>query len=41
MGVSRDITERKRSEMALRDARDAAEQAAQARSVFLANMSHE
>jgi PAS domain S-box-containing protein len=36
-----DITERRRAEVAVREARDAAEQAARARSAFLANMSHE
>jgi PAS domain S-box-containing protein len=37
----RDITDRKRSEEALREARDIAEDAALAKSMFLANMSHE
>src|SRR5881296_2637261 len=36
-----DITERKRAETAIREARDVAERAAHARSAFLANMSHE
>ena len=36
-----DVTERKRTERALADARDAAEQASRARSEFLATMSHE
>src|SRR5512143_2935469 len=36
-----DITERRRAEAAVREARDAAEHAARARSAFLANMSHE
>jgi PAS domain S-box-containing protein len=40
-GISRDITERKRMEQALRTAKEAAEAASRAKSEFLANMSHE
>jgi PAS domain S-box-containing protein len=36
-----DITDRKRAEAAMRDARDAAERTARSRAAFLANMSHE
>ncbi|GAB4396067.1 MAG: hypothetical protein OHK0052_16800 [Anaerolineales bacterium] len=39
--IFQDITELKRAESALRAAKEAAEQAAQAKSQFLANMSHE
>jgi PAS domain S-box-containing protein len=41
LGISRDVTDEIRSQDALRVAKDAAEQAAQAKSRFLANMSHE
>jgi PAS domain S-box-containing protein len=40
-GISRDITDRKRAEEALRTAKEAAEAASKAKSEFVANMSHE
>lgn len=41
VGVSRDVTARKATELALAQARDLAEEATQLKSDFLANMSHE
>lgn len=40
-GISRDITDNKRAEIAMEEARKAAENANRAKSEFLANMSHE
>ena len=41
VGIARDITERKRAEAELRQAKDAADAANRAKSQFLANLSHE
>ncbi|MBM3218257.1 MAG: PAS domain S-box protein [Candidatus Rokubacteria bacterium] len=41
LGIYREITDRVQAEMALRDAKDAAEAASRAKSQFLASMSHE
>lgn len=41
VGISRDISERKRAEVALQNAKEAAEAANRAKSDFLANVSHE
>ncbi|MEY4388080.1 MAG: hypothetical protein RLY20_3363, partial [Verrucomicrobiota bacterium] len=40
-GISHDITDRKRAEEAMREAKEAAEEASRAKSQFLASMSHE
>ena len=41
LGVTRDLTQRKEVEQAMKEAKDAAEAASRAKSEFLANMSHE
>ena len=41
VGVHHDITDRKRAEAAIEEAREAAEEANRAKSTFIANMSHE
>jgi CheY-like chemotaxis protein/HPt (histidine-containing phosphotransfer) domain-containing protein len=40
-GISRDITQRRRAEIALREAKEAADAASRTKSEFVANMSHE
>lgn len=41
LGIDRDITERKQTELALKDAKELAEDASRAKSEFLSRMSHE
>lgn len=41
LGVVQDVTQRKQAEIAMKEARDAAENASRAKSEFLASMSHE